>query len=92
MGDVMGDGTESALGPATRSVPLGPVTVTAHGLRIRRTPDATVDDNIVGGLHYHAIVIALARDGEWLRIDYQGQPAFIHGDYVQAVAKPSTHR
>jgi len=84
----MGDVTKP-IGSSVRSLPLGPVAVTAHGLRIRRTPDASVDDNIVGGLHYHAIVIALAHEGEWLRIEYQGEPAYIHGDYVQAVVKSS---
>jgi hypothetical protein len=89
MGDVTKQAGGSTTTTTTRIPPLGAVTVTAHGLRIRRTPDASVDDNIVGGLHYHAIVIALAHDGEWLRIDHQGEPAFIHGDYVQAVAKPA---
>lgn len=84
----MGDVTKQGIG-ATRSLSLGPVTVTAHGLRIRRTPDASIDDNIVGGLHYHAIVIVLAHEGEWLRIDHQGEPAFIHRDYVRAVARPA---
>jgi hypothetical protein len=85
----MGDETKPVIAALRvalpRSLPLGPVVVTAHGLRIRRTPDAGVDDNIVGELHYHAIVIVLAQDGEWLRIEYLGEPAFVHGDYVQAV-------
>jgi len=75
--------------PAPRVLPLGLVEVTAHGLRIRRTPDASVDDNIVGELHYHAVITAVAHEGEWLRIVHRGELAYIHGDYVQAL--PPSH-
>jgi hypothetical protein len=71
----------------TAKLALGPVRVTAHGLRVRRTPDATVQDNVLGGLHHHAVVTALAHEGEWVRIEYQGETAYIHSDYVQPVAK-----
>jgi len=73
--------------PVSRAelIPLGPVRVTAQGLRVRRSPDASGEDNILGGLHHNAEVVALAHQGEWIRIEYHGQTAFIHGDYVAAV-------
>ncbi|HEX7840143.1 MAG TPA: hypothetical protein VF469_21850, partial [Kofleriaceae bacterium] len=74
--------------PAAGRIPLGPVRVTAQGLRVRRTPDTATDDNILGGLHHHAEVTALAHEGEWIRIDYHGEAAFIHGKYVEPAARP----
>lgn len=74
--------------PGAGRIPLGPVRVTSHGLRVRRTLDTATDDNILGGLHQHAEVIALAHEGAWIRIDYHGEAAFIHGKYVEPVARP----
>ena len=84
-----GQDTAKARKPAApRVLPLGLVEVTGHGLRIRRTPDASVEDNVVGELHYHAVVTAVAHEGDWLRIVYRGELAFIHGDYVRALPRP----
>lgn len=75
-----------AKAPATsdKVLPLGPVRVTASMLNIRSTPDAEAKDNIVGGLRRGKVVTAVAQQGEWLVIDYQGEKAFVHGDYVRA--------
>ena len=72
-------------GKAAR-IPLGTVRVTANGLRIRRTPDTSSQENILGGLHHHAHAEAIAYEGDWLKIEHAEGPAFIHSDYVEAVA------
>jgi len=53
------------------------------GLRVRRTPDTTSRDNVLGGLAPPEEIEALERDGEWLRVSYRGQRAFIHGGFVE---------
>lgn len=63
------------------------VRVTAReGLRVRRTPDTTVTNNVLGGLDSHEEIEALEHQGEWLRVIYRGQQAFIHGGFVEPVS------
>jgi len=72
------------------TVPSGPshLRVTADGLNVRSSPDETVKDNIVGGVYRDAHLEGLGRDGAWIRITYQGQPAYVHDGYVEAVVDP----
>jgi hypothetical protein len=80
--------TAAALPRTTRDLPtaeLGPfipVRITTDLLNVRRTPQLAAG-NVIGGLHRGAVVMPLAREGEWLRIAYDGTAAFIHGDYVE---------
>jgi hypothetical protein len=53
---------------------------------VRSSPDKH-GENIVGGLHHADEVDAVAREGEWVRIQYKGQAAFVYGAYVE----PSTN-
>lgn len=70
--------------------PSGPshLRVTADGLNVRSTPDDAAKDNIVGGVYRGAHLEGLGREGAWIRVTYQGQPAFVHGGYVEAIPVP----
>ncbi len=69
-------------------LPLGPVRVTARsGLRIRTSCSTQGRANIVGKLRDGVVVTAVGREGAWLKIEHNGQPAFIHADWVESVAK-----
>ncbi len=81
--------TAIATGSKVAAVPLGPVRVTADGLNVRRTPNAHATDNIVGGLHHGAVVTAVTHQDAWLGIDFRGETAYVHGDYVEAAPKPN---
>jgi hypothetical protein len=54
-----------------------------HGLRVRSTPDATSATNVLGLLPDQQEVSAKGRSGDWLSIEYAGQPAFVSGQYVE---------
>jgi hypothetical protein len=71
--------------------PSGPshLRVTADGLNVRSSPDETAKDNIVGGVHRGAHLEGLGREGAWIRITYNGQPAFVYGGYVEAIQTPA---
>jgi len=60
------------------------VRVTARGLNVRRTPNVA-PGNVIGGLHGGAVVTPLAHAGDWLRIEYRGDPGFIHGGFAEPV-------
>lgn len=89
--------TASATTSETRSPATSPswtlpavVRVTAtDGLRVRRTPDATRGNNVLGGLAPHEEIEALAQEGEWLRVVYRGERAFIHGGFVELAPAPA---
>lgn len=75
-------GTAQADGPV-------PVITTASRLRVRSQPSTDSKDNIVGSLAQGTRVEALGRQGNWLRIEFEGQPGFIHGGYTRpAESKP----
>ncbi|CAG0933335.1 Peptidoglycan L-alanyl-D-glutamate endopeptidase CwlK [Thermoflexales bacterium] len=59
----------------------GVAQVTADALNVRQGPDATTTK--LGTLIRGTQATVTGREGKWLRITYQGKPAFIHGDYVQ---------
>ena len=80
---------ETATGAKAAGIPLGPVRVTADGLNVRRTPNAQSTDNIVGGLHHGAVVTAVAHQDAWVAIEFRGETAYVHGDYVEAAPKPN---
>lgn len=71
--------------------PSGPshLRVTADGLNVRSTPDETTKDNIIGGVYRDAQLEGLGREGAWIRITYRGQPAYVHGGYVEAIPVPA---
>ena len=66
---------ETAETASTGLKALGPVRVSARALRIRSSADSSQ-------MHRGAVVTAVARQGEWLQIEHDGQVAFIHGDFV----------
>lgn len=73
------------------AAPSGPshLRVTADGLNVRSSPDETAKDNIIGGVHHGAHLEGLGREGAWIRITYHGQPAFVHGGYVEPLPAPA---
>lgn len=70
-----------------RSAETGPVRITADALNVRRAPEV-VPGNILGGLHRGAVVVSLARVGDWLRIEYRGEVGFVHGAFVEQIERP----
>src|SRR5690348_1639438 len=87
----------SAAGPSASDRAYGPVEhggggpaldgpsrlrVTASGLNVRSAPDSH-GDNVVGGVHHGDVVDGVAREGEWVRIQYKGKIAFVYGAYVE---------
>jgi hypothetical protein len=71
-------------GPSPRFAVPAMVRVTAtDGLRVRRTPDASARNNILGGLARHIEIEAVAVEGDWLCINYRGERAYIHGGFVE---------
>ncbi|HEU4731281.1 MAG TPA: hypothetical protein VFT22_25480, partial [Kofleriaceae bacterium] len=83
-----GSGAPSAA-PAEHGTSDGPVRVLAHGLHVRGTPSTASSENIVGNLHHGAVVTAIGHEGEWVKIEHGGKPAFVHGHYVEPVKKPA---
>lgn len=70
--------------PETVSTPASvPVIITATKLRVRSRPDATSNDNILGTLDSGARVDAFGKEGSWLRIEFSGTNAYIHGAYTR---------
>jgi len=69
-------------------VTLGPVRVTARALRIRSSASTANKKNVVGRLTRGTVVTPIAKDGDWLQIEHDGQTCFIHGDYVVSVVAP----
>jgi uncharacterized protein YgiM (DUF1202 family) len=59
----------------------GVALVTAEALNVRQGPDATTTK--LGALTRGTQVTVSGRQGDWLRMTYQGKLAFIHSKYVQ---------
>jgi hypothetical protein len=76
------------LAPSTGASAGGPMRVIANGLHVRSAPSQLTDDNIIGALPHHAIVSAVGREGDWVKIDHHSGPAFVFGQYVEPAAKP----
>lgn len=55
--------------------------ITADVLNVRRGPGSDYD--VVGKLTYGDVVEILSEEGDWYRILYDGQEAYIHKDYVE---------
>jgi hypothetical protein len=73
---------------ASAELPAGEVRVNApHGLRVRSTPDQNAD-NVIGMLVHHATVTPASRMGEWLGVQHQGAPGFIHSNFVESAKTP----
>ncbi len=62
------------------------VKVTASSLRVRTSPSTSSPANIVGRYRRGHVVQAYGREGDWLRVDHDGQAAFVHGKYVRVSA------
>lgn len=80
-------GTAPTAAPAETGASEGPVRVTANGLHVRRTPSTASSHNIVGNLLHGAVVTATGHEGEWVKIEHGGSPAFVHGHFVEPVVK-----
>lgn len=63
-----------------------PVRVTTSGVNVRTSPDSTSNDNVIGCLSFGAEVDAVGREADWMRITYQGLPAYVHGSCVEVVS------
>ena len=55
--------------------------ITADVLNVRQGPGSDYD--VVGKLTYGDVVEILSEEGDWYRILYDGQEAYIHKDYVE---------
>ncbi len=72
--------------PVPSSAPTtGQMHVTVDGLNVRRSATKAAD-NIVGTLNYHDVVVAAGVEGDWVKIEFHGEPAFVFGHYVEPVA------
>lgn len=60
-----------------------PFRVTAKGLNIRA--GAGTEHDIVGGLKRGDVIDVIGREGKWVMTTHEGQPAFVHGAYVDPV-------
>jgi len=76
----------SAPAPAASSV-AGYVRVTSEFLNVRTGPG--VDNNKIGELKEGQIVGYSAKEGEWWRISYNGQTAYIFSNFTTAASAPS---
>jgi hypothetical protein len=66
------------------------VVVTASTLNVRSSPSTESKGNIVGKLHRGAKVAQYGADGDWVKIDYRGQSAYVHHNYVAPIdTRPS---
>ncbi|WP_297632765.1 SH3 domain-containing protein [uncultured Clostridium sp.] len=55
-------------------------TVNAQGLNVRQEP--ALDSSVLTCLNYGQRVQILSQDGNWLKINYNGQPAYVWASYV----------
>lgn len=58
-----------------------PFRVTTKGLNVRS--GAGTGHDIIGGLKRGDSIDVIGREGKWLMITYEGQPAFVHGQYAE---------
>ncbi|HEX4455267.1 MAG TPA: SH3 domain-containing protein [Kofleriaceae bacterium] len=68
-------------GTDTGAPASGAMRVTADLLNVRNAP-AKRDHNVVGTLQRHELVQASSREGDWLKLDYKGKPAYAFGDFL----------
>lgn len=52
-------------------------------VNIRQTPDA--HGTLIGALEAGDIVVKEGRDGDWIIINYEGQTAYVYGEYFEAI-------
>lgn len=58
------------------------VQVTASTLNVRSSPSSDSKANIIGKLPRGAKLEQRGRDGDWVKISFKGQTAFVHGSQV----------
>jgi hypothetical protein len=68
-------------GKASDAPASGAMRVTADVLNVRNAP-AKHEHNVVGTLQRHELVQASSREGDWVKLDYKGQPAYAFGDFL----------
>jgi len=61
------------------------VQVTASTLNVRSSPSSDSKANVIGKLHRGAKLEQRGRDGDWVKISFKGQTAFVHGSQVAPV-------
>ena len=52
-------------------------------VNIRQTPDA--HGTLIGALEAGDVVVKEGRDGDWIIITYEGQTAYVYGEYFEAI-------
>ncbi len=62
--------------------------VTGEAVNIRQF--ATSDSDIIGMVYKNTELQVLYQDGAWYQVLYMGQVAWIHGDYIETRATPSS--
>lgn len=62
--------------------------VTGDAVNIRQF--STSDSNIIGTVYKNTELQVLYQDGSWYQVLYMGQVAWIHGDYIETIATPSS--
>ncbi|MCA0988730.1 N-acetylmuramoyl-L-alanine amidase [Guptibacillus algicola] len=65
---------------ATEEVALGTAVVTASSLNVRTAP--TTAGTRIGALPRHSEVAIYGFEGDWVKIKYSGQYAYVHGAYL----------
>jgi hypothetical protein len=68
----------------------GYVRVLASTLNVRSSPSKESKGNIIGKLHRGQLVEQRGREGDWVKINFHGQNAYVHHSYVVAAdTRPS---
>lgn len=62
--------------------------VTGEAVNIRQF--STSDSDIIGMVYKNTELQVLYQDGAWYQVLYMGQVAWIHGDYIETMATPSS--
>ena len=84
-------GDFAAPGPTASDRAYGSyLVVTASTLNVRSSPSTESKANIVGKLQRGAKVAQYGTEGDWVKIEYRGQSAYVHHNYVAPVdTRPS---
>lgn len=61
----------------------GKIVNVTTALRVRKAP--STDSEVMGTIYGGTIVDIVGKEDKWYKIKYNGQEAFVHGDYVQEV-------
>ncbi|HNV70134.1 MAG TPA: SH3 domain-containing protein [Candidatus Ozemobacteraceae bacterium] len=83
-GQVTASSRSAAEGTPTGQVVMGTVHVRTR-LNVRTSPWGP----IIGKLYNDSQVRIIGREGDWFKIDYNGQVAYVHSAYVTAPGMPS---